>query len=549
MAARRDRLAETLLEREASLRAGRQPWESLWQSVSRYVLPHEATFTEESSPGVERSRYILDSTAPRALELFAAFLHTLLNNPAKQWFRLRIRNANRSLRDSPEVKKWLEEVERRMLAELSSESTNLYQHLHQTYLDLGAFGTAVLFVEFRDERLRVRAFHLADCVVEENEAGFVDAVHRQFMYTARQAHQRWGDAAGKTVVEALSKRGKNRRDEPVRFVHTVVPIDEKGMADMLPARVRNSGSPFASVWVNAEDRVVVSAGTYEEFPYMVPRWVKARGELYGRSPAIKVLPDIRMANRMRETILRGAEKIVDPPMVLPDGGMLSPVRLYPGGIGWSEGNNWDPKFLVAPGASRIEVGSQLLADTQRAIDRGFFVQLFQTEDTPVKTATQVLQETGERNRALSPMLIRTQAELFHPLLLRTYHVMRRNGRLPAPPEVLVQTEAQMDVEYVSPLEGSQREMEALATLRTFESLAPWAQIDTGIFDAFEPDEVAKVVHAGTGMPAETLRTPAQVRRIREARAEQERAEEGFQRGKDTAESAAKLIAASSKGRK
>lgn len=529
--AKRDQLADAVLEREAELRAGeRGELDGLYQQIARYVLPRKSTFTEEVSPGVERSRYILDSTGPRSLELFASFLHTLLNNPATQWFRLRVAN-DPTLNDNVSVKQWLEATERRILDVLSGEDANLYSHLHEVYLDLGAFGTAVMFVEVVDERLRVRAFQLSDCVIDEDAAGFIDSVYRKQKFRPRQARQRFGDKPlGPAIDDA-------KKEEPVEFLHAVFPANERAIADKLPARVRGTNAPYASVWINAKDRKTVSVGTFEEFPYMVPRWYKLRGSVYGRSPSMTALPDIRMTNRMMETILRGAEKIVDPPLYIKDGGLMSPVRLFPGGITFGEGD-MEPKPLIPPGASRIDVGDSLLKDRQQAIRDAFFVSLFLTPDSPVKTATQVLQEVDERNRAVSPMLMRTQAELFHRLLMRVYNVMLRSGLLPPAPREMAGRS--VTVEYVSPLSSSQRQMEALGTLRLIESLLPWGQIDPGVFDGFEPDEAAKVIHGGSGAPASILRPKSKIEAVRKARAEQQQQQAALQQLIPAVEAGAKV---------
>lgn len=528
----RDELAEAVVEREARLRGDRATEEALWQSVATYVIPRKATFTEEVSPGVERNRQILDSTAPRSLELFASFLHTLLNNPSVRWFRIAVKGRP-DLETRAEVKKYLEDVELRMLDQLNSQSANLYAHLHNVYLDLGAFGTAVLFVEWPDGRLRVRAYHLNDVVVDENVAGFVDSVYRQFEPTVRQVLQRWPEATGRKFENL--QRNPKRAAEKVRMIHAVFPTTDQ-IADKLPEEARRA--PFASVWVNAEDRKTVQAAEgFEEFPYMVPRWYKTRGTPYGRSPAMTVLPDIRMTNRMMETILRGAEKLVDPPWLLPDGGLVSPLRLFPGGITFADGNV-RPEPLIPPGASRIEVGDALLRDRQQAIRDGFFVPLFVTPDSPVKTATQVLQEVDERNRAISPMLIRTQAELFHRLIVRVFKLMERNGLMPTPPAAL--EDATIDIQYVSPLNSSRLQLEALGTLRVVESLLPWAQIDPGVFDKFDPDKVAEVVQAGSGAPAAIMRDDRSVRQVREARQQQQAQEKQLGQLVEAVEAGAKV---------
>lgn len=248
---------------------------------------------------------------------------------------------------------------------------------------------------------------------------------------------------------------------------------------------------------------------------MVPRWYKTRGELYGRSPAMTALPDIRMVNQMSATILRGAEKIVDPPLVIPDGGLVSPARLFPGGITYSEGTV-EIKTLIPPGTSRIETGNQLLEQRQQSIREAFFTPLFVTPDSPVKTATQVLQEVDERNRAVSPMLVRVQSELFFGLIRRVYNLLLRAGRIPDPPEEMAGDD--LTVEYVSPLIASQRQMEALSTVRLYEMMAPWYGLDKGIGDHVSIDRLWPVILMGSGAPAQIAKTPSELRQFRDARA-------------------------------
>ena len=47
-----------------------------------------------------------------------------------------------------------------------------------------------------------------------------------------------------------------------------------------------------------------------------------------------VLPDIKMANAMTRTVIVGAQKMVDPPLLAPSDGFLNPIRTTPGGINY-----------------------------------------------------------------------------------------------------------------------------------------------------------------------------------------------------------------------
>ncbi|MGI9251276.1 MAG: portal protein [Pseudohongiellaceae bacterium] len=514
-------LAEFVVRREGALRTdtGRQNFEVLWQQIARLVIPRKAVFKEQVAPGQERTRYIFDSTAPRSLELFASFLHTLLNNPSSKWFGLVAKDDNGEVIESVTVKKWLEQVTEMMIDSMTRNAANVYSHLHQMYLDLGAFGTSVLYVDSMrgpEDDLRLQQYHLSDCVISVDEHGHVNELHRTFKYTAEQARARWPNAdLGKTIERDLQddKVHNTKHD----FIHAVIPNTE-ATRKLLPSRLQNA--PFASIWVSRKDNHVVAVGSFEEFPYMVPRWYLECREIYGRSPALTVLPDIRMINRMKDTMIRGLEKIVDPPLLLPDGGMISPIRLAPGSISFSDGQV-QPQLLIPTTGGGIQLGQFELGKVQETIREGFFIPLFITPESPVKTATQVLQEADERNRAVSPMLVRMQAELFDPMIRRIFFVMRRAGVFPAPPAEL--SGAVVDVSYDSPLVASRRQAESLGLARFIEALQLYAAStqDTTIFDNLDPDEVAAVFHEGSGAPARVMRNVVDLAAYRKQVAEQD----------------------------
>lgn len=516
-----DALAQTLAARHEELlnTPERSSIRGLWDELSRYILPHEQFYADEAAKtgGTLRKRDLLDSTAMRSLELFASSLHSLLNNPASQWFRMGV--AGRESRRLPSaVREALDSTAHRMLRFMASRDVNIYSRLHSAYMSLGGFGTACLFVGTGDPLL-IREFPVADIAVDEDANGVIDTCFRVERLSLRQAVQRWPD-----VDETLFEE---RGDTEV--LHAVFPSSDIRLMASQPgageqaarAAMQAAVLPWMSVWVSKSRTKVISLGGYDGFPYIVPRWYKARGEIYGRSPGMTVLPDVRMTNRMMETILRGAEKLVDPPLMIPSGSLVSPLRLWPGSITFTDGAV-QPQPLMAPGSSRVEYGQELLLTRQQAIREGFFTPLFATPDSPVKTATQVLHQADERNRAIAPMLIRLQEELFHPMLFRVFRVLRRAGLLDLPEEF---DEDNLEIEYVSPLRAAHMQTEALGASRIIEQLTPWAQIDPTALDIFDPRKIAEVVLAGSGAPADIVRSRTEMAALQAQRSRQAEAQE------------------------
>jgi len=534
----RDKIAEEIIRRDSERRSSRATWEVLWQSIARYCLPNEASFMEQITPGQDRMRWVLDSTAPRALEMFGSFLHTLLNSPTSQWIKFGI-EGEEELAWSPAVRAYLEGLDRKVMALLSAPMADIYSQLHQTYLSLGAFGTAVMYMDTVNGQLRIRTYHLDDCTIEEGEDETIDSLTRVRKQSKRAAMQRFD-------AEKLGRSFANIDDKKLsqtdRYLHAVIPASDPLVAQFPKARTVR-GSNYYSVWVlDGEEKRVLEYGSYNTFPYMVPRWYKARGEIYGRSPAMTAMPDIRMVNRMSDTILRGAEKIVDPPLVVPDGAIVSPVRLFPGGLTFVEGGA-EIKSLIPPGTSRIETGNQLLIARQQAIKEAFFTPLFVTPDSPVKTATQVMQEVDERNRALSPMLVRMQSELFSRIAMRALDVLRAAGQLPLPPVEMQQGGRTIKLEYVSPLIASQKQLEGLAIARTFEQMSFWAQADNGIFDWIDTDKVAVRIPMANGMDASFIKSKTVVDQVRKARSDQQAQMAQAQLAPDALKGAAAMMTA------
>lgn len=539
---KRDPLAEALVVLDDQLRGQRNNFDGLWQDLARYLLPYDATFTEKPAQGSERTRYILDSTGPRSLELFAAFLHNLLNNPSKQWFGIRVPDPRGTgINERPAVRRWREASRNSMLA--SMEQARIYTALHSAYLYLGAFGTSVIFSHITNGSYRIRSYHLSTCSIREGENELIDTVLRQQNFTPRTAAQRWPD---QDLGPAVTRQSKQKsKPKTVTFMHSVFPTTDQELMELVPEPDRGRLKQFfdyASVWINREDRMTVAIGGYDEFPYAVSRWYRTSHEVWGRSPGMTALPEIRMLNRMVDTTLRGAEKLVDPPLKIPDGALVSPVRLMPGGMTFTDGEvNIDT--LVPRGASRIDVADGLLRISRETVRDSFFVPLFLTPESPVKTATQVLQETGERNRAASPMLVRQEDELFNPLIRRNYNLLGRAGLLPPAPEEVL--ERGVEIEYFSPLAGSRQEEDALNILRVFEQIAPWAQIDPGAFDEFNVPRTAQFVADALSAPETIRSTEAEKRGLRAARQQQSQAAQTSETLPPMIDSAANLIKATS----
>jgi len=502
-----------LVKRKGKLKAQRGTWETHWQDIANFVLPNAADFSLKRSKGDKRTTLVYDSTGIHANEMLAAGLHGMLTNPASNWFSLRLKDDEDSVRDSAEAKQWLEETTNIILAELAAPSVAFPSHIHEYYLSLCSIGTACMFVgePVTREGISFRAIHIDEIFIAENADGIVDTVFREFKMTVRQIVQKWGEESLSPRIAKMYQ--KKEYDKDVDLMHCVYPRE-----DMAKGKKAATMLPVASVYIDEKDKHVLAEGGFDEMPYMVSRWSKVVGEVFGRSPAMTALPDIKMLQEIMKTTIKAAQKVVDPPLLVPDDGVLGPVRTIPGGLNYyraSSGARIEP--LLTGG--NIPISFDMMQDLRERIRTMFFLDQLQFQGAPRMTATEVVERTERTLRLLGPTLGRLQSEFLGPMIDRIFGVLSRAGRLPEPPESI--SEQELKIEYVSPLARAQRQTETQGIMRTLEFIGPIAGMDPRAAQVIKGADTVRHIAELNGVPPLLLKSEEEL--MEEAKAQQQAA--------------------------
>jgi hypothetical protein len=435
-------------------------------------------------------------------------LHGMLTNASTPWFSLRYRDTETDEMDA--AKEWLESATDVMYQ--AFQRSNFQEQVHELYHDLITFGTGVMFVESdEDNQVRFGTRHISECYVSEDDQGRVDTVYRKFKMPARAAAMRFGE-------DVLSQRMKKALAEDpyseVTIIHVVRPREDRDVT-----KEDTLNKPYLSCYIDPEEKTILSESGYDEFPYMVPRYLKASFELgYGRSPAMTALPDVKMLNKMSETTIRAAQKQVDPPLMVPDDGFMLPIRTVPGGLNFYRSGTRDRLEPLNIGANN-PLGLSMEEQRRTAIRSAFFVDQLIMGEGPQMTATEVIQRTEEKMRLLGPVLGRLQAELLQPLINRVFNILVRQQAFPPAPDNL--KELDLDIEYVSPLAKAQRSGDVQSVMRLFELIGPMGQLDPGVFDYMDTDGMVKYLIKVLGVPASVVRGEDEVYQVRTERAQQQ----------------------------
>lgn len=509
-----DSRADTCLQHHEYLIQERQTFERVWQEIEDRIAPTDVQFSNRTPgqpKGQQRTEKVFDATPGLALDRFKAAIHSLVTPRNQQWHRLK--PVDEDLAEDMEVVRYLEEVTRRLFS--ARYSANFDTESQGCYYNSGKFGSMGLFVgEIPGRSLFYRNVPMKQLFFAENEYGVVDLVHRDWFWTARQAYQKWGDKLPRVIREAAEKRP----NQEFRFLHVVKPRED---ADV--SRFDHRGMPYVSYYVSLDTREVIEEGGFRTFPYAVGRYDLVSGEVYGRSPCMTILPDVKMLNEMNKTVIQGAQLAVLPPLLAHRDGILDAIRVTPAAINYG-GVDSNGKQLIQPMQVGGDVGLGLeMMDQKRMIINDALLQtLFQIlVDKPNITATEAMLRAQEKGQLIGPTGSRIESEFLSNMLYRELDILAAAGQLPEMPPQLAERGGLFDIEYDSPLSRAREAEGGVAILRTFEQLAPLAQvIGPSAFKRFNPDAISKELARLNGMPAKVLYTDEEMEAIDAAQAQQ-----------------------------
>ena len=496
-----------IIKRFEALESRRQPWESLWQQCSDHVLPRSGRNGRQS--------LIFDSTAPLALGRFASALESMLTPRTQKWHGLV--TGDPAADHNPEVARWCEALRDLMFCLRYAPEANFANQMMEAYLSLGVHGTAVIFVdEALGVGLRYKCIPIHECYLAVDAAGRVDTVFRLYRLSARQAVSEFGENLPEQILKDAADPG--RMDEKHEFIHGVFPRGEISAGRRDPLNM-----PLASVHVARSSARLVRESGYRTMPYAVSRFYVEPGGIYGRSPAMDAMPDIVMVNAMNKTLIRAAEKMVNPPLLVPEDDVLSAFSLKAGSINYG-GLDDQGRQRVAPlqVGGNLPIGLEMINRSREVINEAFFLNLFQVllEKSGQQTATEVVERAKEKAQLLAPTMGRQQAELLRAVIERELDIIINAGGLnllPPVPGGLPLVGGRLQPQYTTEMAQAMASFDSQAVMQSIQALGLLAQVDPGVMDIIDFDAAGRVVIASSGVPSIMVRGEEEVKQIRQQR--------------------------------
>jgi hypothetical protein len=499
-----------------------------WEDAARYVWPNQQDFvTTQRSPGEKRNLDIFDDTATENSKRYAAVMEALLTRRSTRWHR--IQASEKELRKSASVRDYFQQVEELLFKERESQGANAYGACAQAYRSLGVFGNDGLFIDTRFEQgepvgIRYKALDLRDLWVSRDWQDQPAVIFRRYELPVSQLAEKFGP---ERIPSHLMEKA------------TQHPFDR---AELLTVLYRNPehqpASVFSKMWLAVEilttDKVTVSDGRgYAELPVIFSRAEVAPGETYGRGPAMDVLPTIKTLNEMVKTMIRAAHKVADPPLLVANDGVLGvtqAVRLRAGAL-TRGGLSIAGQELVKPlyTGGNVGINMETLQYFTQKLDRAFLVDLFTLlVEKPQMTAAEILERANEKGMFLGPIIGGQQSEKLAPMIEREIGLLARMGRLPEPPEELIEAGGEYVLEYETPAAQLQRAGQVQTIESWLLSLQALGQVDPGVLEVADLEAAARRLGELRGVPAELIRDPREVAMRRQAQLQKAQEQEALE---------------------
>ena len=508
-------IAEWVCAEYDRMSTARFNFESQWNEVALRSDPsgkQQFGAQQFQTPGERKTSQILDSTAVIAVNRFASILDSLLTPRNQTWHRLAVNNEE--LAKNREVALWFEKVNAILFKHRYDPSANFASQNQKDYKSLGRYGNSGLFVDDQTDKvgLRYKSVHLGSLYYDENHQGVVDRVIRAFMFTARQAKEKWGDKLPKEVADCSDA------DKQFKFLHKVCPRTD----DYDSSRLDSKGMKYASYYVLYDGKVLVSEGGYNTFPYSICRYEQSDDEVYGRGPLMEVLPSIKTLNEQKRILLKQGHKALDPTLIAHDDGVMNGFSLKPGALNFGGVDANGRPLVHALPVGNIAVGKDLMDDERAVINDACLVSLFQIlVETPTRTATEVIEIAKEKGILLAPTMGRLQSERLGSMVDRELDSLSSQGAFPPMPDILREANGDYQIYYDSPLTRAARSEEASGLMRALETALSVVNVtqDPSPLDFFDFDIAIPEIARIQGVSEKFMRDPKVVAQIRKGRAD------------------------------
>jgi hypothetical protein len=358
-------------------------------------------------------------------------------------------------------------------------------------LDL-AVGTACMMVQPGDDVSPINFVPVPLFLVsyEEGANGQVDNVYRRMRMKAESIQRQWPDAK---IPDTLQRLIEQKPTDDVELLEATIFDTKRG------------DYCYHVIWKEGKEELVYRRR--KTSPWVISRYMKVAGEIYGRGPLMTALPDIKTLNKVKELLLKNASLAVAGVYTAADDGVLNPntVKLVPGAIipVARNGGPQGPALLPLPRSGDFNVSQLVINDLSANIKRILLDESLPPDNMSARSATEIVERMKELAQNLGSAFGRLINETMIPLVAKILEVMDERGLIDMPLRV---NGLEAKVMPVAPLAMAQN-MEEVNAIIQYTQLMQGFGTDGAL--AIKTDAVVDYIGDKLGVPASVRNTAAE----------------------------------------
>jgi len=456
--------------------AGHYSWPNAWRQVRN----------AEQSEGEQNTQELYDSTALMAAFTLTSGLFSFIMPAGAFWFGFTAQDPK--INKDQAMMKWMSGASSAIQKEIWR--SNFQREMFMTIRSMVVFGTGIISVELIGKDLVFQSHHVGFMAFDDNNRGEIDTVYRQIFYDTRQAVQKFGiNIKSKTVQKSIKA---NKWDDKFEFVHVTSPNK-----DFDKTKIGAKNKKVKSEYIMIKDKTIVKRGGFDQLPYLVARFSLVPGEIMGRGPAMELLPEIKMLNRMKASFIESAELANNPPMIVEDDGVVGQPVTEPGGMVYMRSGAQFPQPWNT--GVNVQLNAEVIRDQQTVVKEGFLINRFNSlENKRNMTAYEVGVRKEDDLTIVSPQITPLQKETLDPILIRSLDLMIEAQRIKKPPQTF-----DFDISYQGRLSLAMASVQSNAMEATLAKWQPYGEV-TPVYENVNFDEGFRQSWLSSGAPADVL---------------------------------------------
>lgn len=474
---------EQILQRHKIAKNKKEDFRSLYEDAMEFALPQRNLYGGEYEGrvgGKKKMSRVFDSTAINSTQRFANRLQSGIFPPQRKWCRLEP-GTDIPMERRGEAQRALDLYNDKLFAVLKQSNFDIA--MGEFLLDLSV-GTAVMLVQKGDAVSPINFIPVPQYLVsfEEGANGQVDNVYRNMRIKGESIQMQWKDAK---LSEDLQKRISDKPTEDIDLIEATVYNIDRG--------------DFGYYVIDEKSKSEIVYRKLKSSPWVVSRYMKVAGEIYGRGPVLTALPDIKTLNKTKELLLKNASLAITGVYTAADDGVLNPatIKITPGAIipvarnGGPQGEALKP----LPRAGDFNVSQIVINDLVQAIKRTLLDESLPPDNMSARSATEVVERMKELAQNLGSAFGRLINETMIPLVTKILEVMDDDGIINLPLRV---NGLEVKVSPVSPLAMAQNLDEInniIQFMQIAQGLGPEGQL------AIKPGAAIDYIADKLGVPA------------------------------------------------